>query len=167
MNNYCELPYPSTKYITRDERSAKIISPAYASRDSELTAILLYSYQHIIFENKEMEEEAETLSHISMDEMRHIELLGETLLALGVIPIYTERPPCKMNFYSTQFVPYSIVTQKMLMDDLRGEMTAIQMYKDMLSKLDNDNVAAIIERILLDEKSHYAEFARLLAKSNT
>ena len=42
----------------------------------------------------------------------------------------------------------------MLMDDIRGETEAIRGYEAMLCRLKNERVAAVIERILLDEKLH-------------
>lgn len=40
----CDLPYPSTDNLQTDVKSGQIISFAYASLKSELTAILQYLY---------------------------------------------------------------------------------------------------------------------------
>ena len=44
-----DLPYPSTEGLGEDVRSVKIISPAYADRGSEMTAVLQYVFQSVVF----------------------------------------------------------------------------------------------------------------------
>ena len=55
----------------------------------------------------------------------------------------------------------------MLLDDIAGEMNAIADYKKMLTLLKNEDVASLIERILMDEELHlqrlsnaYTEFCK-------
>jgi bacterioferritin len=59
----------------------------YAGAVSELTAINQYFYHHLVFEDK-YEDLAELEECISIIEMMHLELLGETILMLGVDPKY-------------------------------------------------------------------------------
>ena len=49
---------------------------------------------------------------------------------------------------------------KMLLDDIAGEMTAIADYKKMLLLLKNEQVAALIERIVMDEELHLARLSQ-------
>ena len=51
----------------------------------------------------------------------------------------------------------------MLLDDISGEITAINSYKDMEKKLP-ENVAAIIARIRLDEELHVKALKSLMEK---
>ncbi len=148
-----DLPYPSLDSIEPDAISAKIISPAYSGQESELTAVMQYVYHHFYFEEG-WEEIANGLMKIAIAEMEHFEILGKLLLKLGVDPVYTWCPPLKWNFYNTGNVSYTKTPQKMLMDDITGELLAIKEYEKMLSCLQNEEVSAVIARIILDEQLH-------------
>ena len=108
----------------------------------------------MVFGYQNSEYYAELLESISVAEMRHFELLGKMLIKLGVTPVMSQIPPYKQNFFNTSAVNYSTAPQKMLMDSIEGELEAIRMYKSMLSKLKNEDVAAVIKRIILDEMLH-------------
>lgn len=161
-----DLPYPSLDEITTDFAAARIIAPAYASVFiSESTASFQYIYHHFYFDKLKMDEYAYALESIAIAEMIHLEILGTTLLNLGVDPIYTGNPP-QRNYYNTSRVAYSRTPQKMLMDDIAGEMNAINDYQGMVRRLKNEKVSAVIQRIILDEMLHLEEFKRLLNKLN-
>ena len=53
----------------------------------------------------------------------------------------------------------------MLMDDISGELIAIRNYEEILKRLCNEDVAAVISRIKMDEELHIrvlkAELERL------
>ncbi len=149
-----DLPYPSTDGLRPDAESVKILSPAYADRGSELTAILQYVYHSIVFAGLNRKQYARMMVEIAIAEMHHLDLLGGMLYNLGALPVFTSCPPRLFDFYSAAAVSFSCVPQKMLMDDIRGETEAIRGYEAMLCRLKNERVAAVIERILLDEKLH-------------
>ena len=79
-----DLPYPNTDGLECDERSATIISPAYAGLYGELTATLQYRYHSLYFSSYERQDTAGILDGISIAEMRHLHILG------GLIP-FTRR----------------------------------------------------------------------------
>lgn len=160
------LPYPSLDGLSEDRKSACIIAPAYCQAKSELTAIMQYLFHHFHFDYLGFPEFAKTLEDISINEMQHFEILGGALIRLGANPVYTANPPQMSNFYTTAFVRYSTHPQKMLMDDIEGEREAIEMYEYMLTKLDNEQVAAIIQRIIMDEKLHLKALTQLLERLN-
>lgn len=157
-----ELPYPKTDNITRDLEAARIIAPAYASAHSELTAILQYIYHHFNFDALGEDKIASTLIGISVAEMRHLDILGSLLLKLGADPVFTRMPPYKCDFFSACAVSYSKTPKKMLMDDISGELLAINDYNEMLKRLCNEDVAAVISRIILDEELHVKVLKDLL-----
>ncbi|MBD5632487.1 MAG: hypothetical protein HDP34_04590 [Clostridia bacterium] len=155
-------PYPTTEGICPDAYSLRIISPAYASSESELNAILQYIYHSFFFEKQGYEDIANTLTGIAIAEMRHLDLLGATILALGAAPVYARYPATGFNFYSTKYVSYSCTLKNMLEDDIRGERHAISAYENMIKCLKNAQVKAIITRILDDEKLHLAKLEEIL-----
>ena len=158
----CDLPYPSTDTLEKDVRSGQIISFAYATLHGELTAILQYVYHHFYFGEIE-KTDAEILMAIAEAEMMHLDILGKAMLKLGVSPKYVQIPNTS-NYYSTCTVSQSKTPQKMIMDDIQGELTAIADYQKMLFILKNEQVEAIIQRIILDEQLHVEKLKEMLQK---
>ena len=158
----CDLPYPSTETLTKDVRSGQIISFAYATLHGELTATLQYVYHHFYFAEFE-QDDAEILMAIAKAEMIHIDILGSAMLKLGVTPRYVQMPNTN-NFYNTCAVSCSKTPQKMLLDDIQGELNAIADYQKMLFILKNEQVEAIIQRIILDEQLHLEKLKEMLTK---
>ncbi len=155
MKGLCvDLPYPRVEAFYTDILAAHVISPAYASLHGELSALLSYVYYAYYFEKEDMAEYAKTVSQIALCEMGHFRLLGRALLYLGTDPVYTAIPPHFTRFYTTGEIPYFKTPQQMLLESIAGEMQAISMYKSMQKRLKNEDVCALIARILLDEQLH-------------
>ena len=160
------LPYPETAGISEDAYSVRVISPAYADRGSEMTAILQYVFQAIVLQKQGLEEYAKTLERIAVAEMHHLEILGSLLYQLGALPVFTSCPPRKFDFYSTGAVSYASDVRKMILDDILGETQAIYTYEEMIRKLKDEKVSAIIARIVLDEKLHLETLKNILRELN-
>ncbi len=161
----CDLPYPSTDNLTTDIRSGQIISFAYASLYGEITATLQYLYHEIYFQDFS-QNDADTLMSIALAEMKHVKILGHAMKKLGVNPRYVQYPNSKLC-YDTSTVSTATTPQKMLMDDIQGEMNAIAEYNKMLFALKNEDVSAIIQRINMDEQLHLETLKQMLAKYST
>ena len=149
-----DAPYPGTEGITQDRESVRIISPAYADRGSELTAILQYVFHATVFSGLQMKQYARLLTEIAVSEMHHLDILGGMLYQMGALPVFTSCPPRLFDFYSTAAVCYSCEPEKMIRDDIRGEQEAIRQYQSMLRRLCNEQVSVIISRIIRDEELH-------------
>lgn len=149
-----DLPYPDLSGLTTDLRAARIISPAYAAAGSELTAILQYIFHGHNYTYRQLPDYGELMDEIAIAEMRHFDLLGETLLKLGANPIYSACPPIPRCFYSAEAVNYTTVPASMLLSDIAAETAAIDGYERMLTMLENETVSALVSRIILDEKLH-------------
>ena len=156
-----DLPYPSVLDLQKDTLSAEIIYPAYAGLHGEITATLQYVYHALFFRKANDAKTAELLTGIAVTEMHHQEMLGETILNLGLKPIY-KLPSFDGGYYNTAFVSKSTTAQKMLLDDITGEMNAIREYSEMESRLKNEKVAAIIARIKMDEELHVLKLKQAL-----
>lgn len=149
-----DLPYPSIDGLEEDMKSALILSRAYAGIHGELNAILQYVYHHFHFNKLGYNEKAEKLIEISLAEMVHLEVLGKMLLKLGLDPMFITYSPLFCNYYSTKSVAYSKDKNKMLLNDLTGELVAIEQYKGIIAEISNEKVEAILSRIILDEELH-------------
>lgn len=159
------IPY-NLDNIYEDKMSVRIISPAYSGKNGELTAILQYVYQNMIFENLNYKYIAEQLEKILLEEMNHFELLGKTILRLGVDPIYTAYPPIRDNYYNSRFVNYTTNPRQMLLSSIIGEQQAINDYKNILNKLTNQEVKNVIKYILQEEEQHLKILEELLILIN-
>ncbi len=149
-----DLPYPFTQQFTQDPVAARLLAPAYASLHGELTALLSYIYHSFYFEKCNRAELAKTASSIAICEMQHFRLLGQAILALGTDPVFTQSFTFPQWNYRTAAISYSKNPQQILLDEIAGEMQAISTYEEMLCKLKNQQVSALISRILLDEQLH-------------
>lgn len=161
-----QAEFPTTEGLNPDAYSLAVISPAYASSTGELNAILQYFYHFFNFDKCGYEEYARDLESIAIAEMLHLELLGKTIMALGAQPIYCQNPPTAYNFYSAKYVTYSRNLTNMIEDDIIGERRAIALYSKMLTRLKNEQLKAIISRILEDEKLHLEKLKEILQGLN-
>lgn len=157
-----DIAYPSLDGIEEDTSALKIISPAYAGDEGELTAVLQYVYQHILFDNMGYKNYANILIKIAVSEMKHLEILGSLILKSGAAPVYSYLPPYPINYYSARSVSYSKNPQKMILDDVAAEQYAIDTYTKMLCRIKNERIAAVIQRIRMDEEKHLAAFKCIL-----
>ena len=161
------LPYPTLDDITEDKRSAIILNSAYAGSHGELNAILQYVYHYFYFKKLGKNDCANTAVSIALAEMMHLETLGELLLKLGADPIYATITPCGRDFYCANNVSYGNQFEKMIMDDVSGELVAIDCYERILRLLKNQKVSAVISRIKLDEELHVKALKQLLSEKRS
>jgi bacterioferritin len=162
MSLKADLPYPSLEGIQEDCKTLRIVSPAYAGREGELTATLQYVYQSIYLDSCGLHDEAKLLIEIAITEMHHIEILGSLITRLGAPPVFTACPPYPVGFYSASCVNYVKSPVGMVQADIRGEKCAIAEYEQMLRLICSPQVRAVIARIIEDEKVHLAALEALL-----
>ena len=153
--------------IEEDAAALKIVSPAYAGDEGELCAVLQYIYQHILFDNMGCKDYANILLKIAITEMKHLEILGKLILKLGAAPVYSYLPPYPINYFSARTVSYSKNPQKMILDDIAAEQYAIDTYTKILCRVKNEQVAAVIQRIRMDEEEHLSTFKCIFKEMST
>ena len=161
------LPYPTAVGIEKNLKHASRLSFLYAGKHGELNATLQYVYQYFYFNEFGEWEIAKTLMGIAVAEMRHLELLGELILALGQSPVFAECLPYRCDFYSSSCVSYSTNAEKMLLDDISGEMLAVSDYERAIKDISDQRVQAILTRIKLDEELHVKALRDALSKINS
>ena len=158
-----DIPYPKVKVKEKNPYYADLLSQDYAGACGELSAITLYSYQH--FDKfKENENLAKILSEIAMVEMKHLELLGETIKLLGSKPIYktceSTRGNCVM--WSASNIDYTTNLKELLKVDVESEISAIKLYEQHKKLINDEYIKELISRIILDENRHLKIFKTLL-----
>jgi bacterioferritin len=157
------LPYPEPKAETKNIPYANILLKDYAGEVSEFTAVSLYAYQHFVSDGI-YKDYAELIVGVSVIEMKHLELLGETIKLLGIKPMYIDNgiPPGKL--WSPLYVNYTTEIIKMLKEDIESENKAIENYKHHIALIQDKYIKKLLERIILDEELHIKLFTQLYEK---
>ena len=96
--------------------------------------------------------------------MEHMEILGKLLLRLGRSPEYSAYEGIFNEYYSAANVSYSHAPEKMILDDLSGEMLAVKDYLAAAEAIKDEKAAAVLKRISLDEELHVKTLDLVLQK---
>ncbi len=158
-----EQKYPSLEEIGEDPVTLRLIAPAYAGREGELTAVLQYVFQSVVFSEQGNAAFSRELIRIAVSEMHHLELLASMIAKLGALPVFSACPPYPVGYYSAACVNYTKIPRQMLCADICAEENAISCYEGILCRTKNAPVAAVLSRILEEEKEHLKKFNELLA----
>ena len=163
MNCNIDIEYPEIKVERKNKEYAYYLLEDYAGVTSELTAITLYVYGHII--NKETNKElSKTLKGIFISEMHHLEILGSLIKLLGVKPVYKTINNNTLTPWNSNYVNYETDPVKSLLFNIESEVKAIKQYKEHIELIDDIYIKKILERIILDEIEHIKCFNKLLEK---
>lgn len=155
-----DLPYPEPMIEKKDVYYANILFDDYSGVISEMTAINLYIYQHIIGEEA-YDKYAEIVGGIAMAEMKHLELLGETIKLLGLKPVFKGSCAVYNRPWNAQYVNYSSNIRDMIEEDIKSEKKAIENYKYHIYLIQDKYIRNLLERIILDERLHLKLFKEL------
>ena len=155
-----DKPYPTVKIESFNPYYASLLLDDYASMASEYTAISQYVFGHILAGEPEV---ADTFLGIGIVEMTHLDMLADVILDLGVYPKFVGG---KGEVWNSNFVPYGVSTRNRLELAIKGEYGAIAQYRDHICKIKDEEIDALLERIILDEELHIRIFKHLLEKCN-
>ena len=160
-----DIPYPEVRVEEKNDYYADILSLDYAGGVSELTASLLYSYQHFNTFDSNLEF-SKIIEEVSIVEMTHLEMLGKTIKLLGKDPIYKScealRGDCIM--WNSNSVNYTTNLKEMLKVDINSETEAIKTYEHHKKIIDDKYIKNMLDRIILDEKRHLEIFTEMYNK---
>lgn len=165
MNYQSNKPYPQPMVTSQNEYYAKLLLEDYAGAISETSAVMLYSHQHFTTD-KIYPEYADLIHHISIVEMHHLELLGETILLLGN-PARFESYQKETNSnipWTSSNLNYANDMKTMLEADISGETQAITQYRQHIEKINDPYIQQLLFRIIEDEIIHLNLFQNLYQK---
>ncbi len=157
-----DIPYPKVRVEEKNPYYADLLSQDYAGDISELTAVLLYSYQK--FNKFETNTEiSKIFGEIAKSEMKHLELLGKTIKLLGKEPVYktceATRGDCVM--WGATNINYETNLKELLEIDIKSERKAIKNYRHHKNIIKDKYINELISRIILDEERHLEIFTSL------
>ncbi len=163
MNCRVDKPYPEIKVEKKNIEYAKLLLNDYASAVGEDRAIHQYIYQNFDKFNEDPVF-AKTLSQIAMVEMKHLELLGETIKLLGINPEFrfVDKNTNYLVYWNSSYVNYTTNIIEMLKSDILIEKEAIKNYRYHISIINDKYIKALLYRIIEDEQMHIKCFNMLL-----
>ena len=151
-------PYPEITNAYPSMYEVKLIKWQTASRDSEMSAVTTYMYQSYILQD-EYPAVADALKQIAIVEMTHLDLLSEAIVDFGGNPNLTDG---RGNVWTGRNVLQLRNPREILLADIRAEEKAIRDYQIAASKTCNASLAALFERIIIDEQDHIIILNELL-----
>ena len=108
---------------------ANLLYNNFSGAAGELTAVTQYLYEHI--ELKRYENFSKIMLMIAIEEMKHLELLGELIKRLGRKPYFINKEGLSWN--SETYLKYRFNNiYEMLTFNIESEKKAIKEYKDVI-----------------------------------
>jgi len=130
----------------------KVIALLNKDIQDEHGAIIQYLTHAYSMGEGEMACEIEALAR---DEMRHLDWLAETVVALGGVPSLKR---------GTMLTGDGSVSDWMK-NDVSLEESAIKQYKEHIQAIDDPKIKRLLGRILSDEESHHGDFEHFVEKA--
>lgn len=164
MKYSSDLIYPEIKVEKENIEYAKLLLNSYSGRSSETSAIFQYSYQSIMLDDKY----GEIIKNISMVEMKHLKILGETIKLLGIDPmfIYPNNIDNGFKYWNSSYINYTSNFNDMIKSNIEDEENAIDNYNDIINQIEDNYVINILKRLILDEEIHLKIFKDILNEIN-
>lgn len=154
--------YPSIEGLRPNKDLAYKIMKSYAGQVSELTCTHNYIYQHLIISDS-LPEIKNALKKIAIVEMKHLEILGEMIKKLGLLPVYTYlNKQENENYWDSSLVNYESDLYKIINNNIKNEEKAIKGYQKIIKDANDEIVTDILNRIIYDEEHHIKIFKSIL-----
>lgn len=157
-----ELPYPPIQVSGKNQAYANLLSIDYCGSVSELSAIT----QYINNENRLSCEKcpmAKTILGIAMAEMMHLQKIGELIALLGGnIDYVAKQQNGRQRMWTPKYLTLHEGAKEMLLADIEAENAAIKQYRLHIKMIKDNDVNAVLARIIKDEEYHIMLFLALL-----
>lgn len=158
------LPYPPVQIEEKNRDYAELLMIDYCGQASEMSSIM----QYINHENRMSYEKcpmAKIILAIAMAEMIHLQKLGEFICLLGGNLDFTARNSNgRKMMWSPTYVKMSEGSNQMIRSDIEGEKAAVNQYRRHISMIKDNNINAVLLRIIKDEEYHIMLLKSLLDK---
>ena len=148
-------PYPKVTGA-HCPNTVKLLKEDYAGVVSELTAITQYIFQENSLDDYPSFQKS--LLKIAIQEMKHLDLLGEAIETLGGSPRFDDGE----YYWVSSNVDYSTGIKNIVLADIKAEKAAIENYTKHAQIIENKSVKDLINRIIEDEKLHLEFYENVL-----
>lgn len=149
-----DLPYPPVQVRGRNQAYADLLSVDYCGAVSEMSAITQYinNENRLASVNCTM---ARTILSIAMAEMMHLQKLGELICLLGGNLDYAAKQPNgRMRLWTPEYLSLAQLPAQMAAIGIESEQAAIQQYRMHMKMIRDEDVCAVLARIIQDEEYH-------------
>jgi len=134
----------------------KLVGELNKGAAREITAIIQYSYHHVMAEGMESPALSEMFEKVALQEMDHLEEFADRIKYLGGVPT-TKPNPIKVGGTLKQMVE----------NDLELEYQAIRLYKGQVAiakEIGDTTTRLMLEKILTTEEEHADKWETVLKK---
>lgn len=141
--------------LTKEQRT-KLIDELNKGVAREITAIIQYSYHHVMAEGINSPSISEMFEKTALEEMEHLEDFSDRINYLGGVPT-TKPNPIKVGG----------TLEQMVKDDLLIEYEAIKLYRgqiDIAKEIGDTTTRLMLEKILSAEEEHADKWETVLKK---
>lgn len=159
---FADKPYPKICAASKNVLYGRWMLDNAAGVNSEMSAVSLYFYNHLII-NEDYDEIRRVFHQISIVEMHHLEIFSELALQLGENPRLWFTNKNRKIYWSPAFNQYPVEISHLMHHALDGELAAINKYENQLCRINDENLAANLERIIMDEKLHVHIFKQIIS----
>ena len=141
--------------LTKEQRK-KIIDELNKGVAREITAIIQYSYHHVMAEGLESPALSEMFEKTALDEMNHLEEFSDRINYFGGVPTTKPNP-----------ISVGGTLKHMVEEDLELEYQAIRLYKAQIKiakEIGDTTTRLMLEKILTTEEEHADKWETVLKK---
>ena len=160
-------PYPPPQAQRQNPAWAEMMLCNIGASNSEMSAVAFYRYARwmTLCEDKELS----LLFHkVSMVEMHHLDLFGELALQLGAEPRLWYCRNNRREYWSPRHIKYAHCSvADLVRNALEDERAAVRKYECQLGCIADPQLAALLERVIEDEREHIALWEEIVISPET
>lgn len=153
-------PYPPVRVEGKNAAYAEMMLSNLGGRNSEMTAVGLYLYNHFV--TRLDDSMSETFLQVAIVEMHHYNIFGELACLLGADPRMWVPSQGGMRYWSPTYLRYLCDYRQIVQNSQEGELAAIRKYRCQMEIIKDKYILENLVRIIQDEENHVRIFRQLL-----
>lgn len=165
MKYIIDTPYPSIDDLTPNIQYAELMLSNLGGLLSEMNAVSLYFYNHIILEEY-WKDLADAMFMISKVEMHHLDIFAKMCYRLGADPRLWNCHDDLLNYWSPGYNVYPRQILSILDNAILQEQKTINNYQYQMNCIDQPIIQDMLKRIIEDEELHIRIFQYFIKEYN-
>lgn len=161
MNYFINKPYPEMTDIKENPQYASLMLSNLAGLYSEMNAVSLYFYNHVILKDV-WPELSVAMETISIVEMHHLDIFAHLAYHLGADPRLWDCQQGCLEYWSPGYNVYPSHLKSLLENAIIQEQNTIAIYQQQITCIKEITIQKILHRIIEDEELHIQIFEYFL-----
>ena len=161
MNYFINKPYPEMTDIKENPQYASLLLSNLAGLYSEMNAVSLYFYNHVILKDV-WPELSKKKKKISIVEMHHLDIFAHLAYHLGADPRLWDCQQGCLEYWSPGYNVYPSHLKSLLENAIIQEQNTIAIYQQQITCIKERTIQKILHRIIEDEELHIQIFEYFL-----